>query len=320
LGQRQQAAERFEHLIALAESTDANRFLRLFKTHLGLVYQDMRQFDKAVQLFRQVAEASEDDPDSKRRLIWALKDAGQIEEAARLTQTLLDRYPQDKFVVTTGAQMLSLTGRIEDGVELLKDNLNSESDFELLYLTVSQLYMDHKKYGDAEEVIKEGLTQRQESQAIQFQLGAIYERQEKVRDAEVAFKRILDVNPEHAGVLNYLGYMLADRGIRLQEALEYIARAIELDPYNGAYLDSLGWVYFKLNQLDLAETNLKRAAKLTEDPTIYEHLGDLYIELGQYEKARQYYEQAESLASDEEHAKVVKKLGQLKKRLAAQSP
>ena len=110
--------------------------------------------------------------------------------------------------------------------------------------------------------------------------------------------------------------MFADRGIRLQEARDYIARALEVDPYNGAYLDSLGWVYFKLNQLDLAETNLKKAAELTDDPTIYDHLGDLYIELGQYQKARQYYEQAVSLSSDEEHARVVEKLAQLKERLS----
>ena len=133
---------------------------------------------------------------------------------------------------------------------------------------------------------------------------------------EAEFKKILQANPEHAGVLNYLGYMFADRGIRLQEAREYIVRALEVDPYNGAYLDSLGWVYFKLNQLDLAETNLKKAAELTDDPTIYDHLGDLYIELGQYQKARQYYEQAVSLSSDEEHARVVEKLAQLKERLS----
>ena len=320
LGQRQKAAKRFEDLIALAELTGPARFADLFKTHLGLLYQDMRQFEKAVRLFRQVDEANTDDPDSRRRLIYALKDAGHVDEANRLTKDLMARYPDNAFVVMTRAQMLSFAGRVEAGVELLRENLNPERDFELLYLTVSQLYMDHKKYGDAEKVVKEGLAQKRESEAIHFQLAAIYERQEKVQDAEAEFKKILQANPEHAGVLNYLGYMFADRGIRLQEARDYIARALEVDPYNGAYLDSLGWVYFKLNQLDLAETNLKKAAELTDDPTIYDHLGDLYIELGQYQKARQYYEQAVSIASDDEHARVVEKLAQLKERLSPRAP
>jgi tetratricopeptide (TPR) repeat protein len=315
LGQRQKAAKRFEDLIAV-ESPGSARFADLFRTHLGLLYQDMRQFEKAVELFRQVDEANADDPDSRRRLIYALKDAGHIDEADRLTKDLIARYPDNAFVIMTRAQMLSFSGRVEDGVELLRENLNPERDFELLYLTVSQLYMDHKKYSDAEKAVKEGLARKRESEAIQFQLAAIYERQEKVQDAEAEFKKILQANPEHAGVLNYLGYMFADRGIRLQEARDYIARALEVDPYNGAYLDSLGWVYFKLNQLDLAETNLKKAAELTDDPTIYDHLGDLYIELGQYQKARQYYEQAVSLSSDEEHARVVEKLAQLKERLS----
>ncbi len=316
LGQRKKAAKRFEDLIALVESNGTDRFVDLFKTHLGLLYQDMRQFEKAVQLFRQVDEANTDDPDSRRRLIYALKDAGHIEEANRLTKDLLARYPDNAFVVMTRAQMLSFAGQVEAGVELLRENLNPERDFELLYLTVSQLYMDHKKYGDAEEVVKEGLAQKRESQAIQFQLAAIYERQEKVQDAEAEFQKILRANPEHAGVLNYMGYMFADRGIRLQEARDYITRAVEVDPYNGAYLDSLGWVYFKLKQLDLAETNLKKAAELTDDPTIYDHLGDLYLELGQYQKARQYYEQAVAIAADDEHARVVEKLAQLKERLS----
>jgi len=83
-------------------------------------------------------------------------------------------------------------------------------------------------------------------------------------------------------VLNYYGYMLADRGVRLEEATAMIQKAVALDPNNGAYLDSLGWAYYKQNKLAEAEENLRKAAdRQSHDPTILGHLGDVYMKLGQ---------------------------------------
>jgi tetratricopeptide (TPR) repeat protein len=81
--------------------------------------------------------------------------------------------------------------------------------------------------------------------------------------------------------LNYLGYMLADKGIRLPEALKLIRKAVELEPMNGAFLDSLGWTYFKMGQYELAEDNLRQAVERDQtDPTVHDHLGDLYEKTG----------------------------------------
>jgi cytochrome c-type biogenesis protein CcmH/NrfG len=119
--------------------------------------------------------------------------------------------------------------------------------------------------------------------------------------------------------------MLADRGIRLDEAQEMIQRALDQDPYNGAYLDSLGWVYFKQNKLDEAETSLHKAVQRDPgDPTIRTHLGDIYAKQGRSEQAAAEWEKAladwhKSLPSDVESDKVAeleKKLGQMKHRVA----
>ena len=131
------------------------------------------------------------------------------------------------------------------------------------------------------------------------------------------FKDILENNPQHSGVLNYLGYMLADRGIRLSEALDYIIKAVEIEPHNGAYLDSLGWAYFKLEQYDQAEVNLLEASRLIDsDATIFGHLGDLYSVLGQYEKAQGYYELSVRFAEEEELEEAQKKLSEVEQRLS----
>ena len=93
--------------------------------------------------------------------------------------------------------------------------------------------------------------------------------------------------------LNYLGYMLADRGTRLDEALGYIRRAVALDPQNGAYLDSLGWVYYKMGNYELAEENLRRASeRMGDDPTIHDHLGELYLKTGRLKLAATHWERS----------------------------
>jgi tetratricopeptide (TPR) repeat protein len=94
-------------------------------------------------------------------------------------------------------------------------------------------------------------------------------------------------------VLNYYGYMLADRGVRLSEATDMIQKAVKLDPNNGAYLDSLGWAYYKQNKLAEAEEFLRKASeRQSHDPTILGHLGDVYMKLGQSERAATYWERA----------------------------
>ena len=96
---------------------------------------------------------------------------------------------------------------------------------------------------------------------------------------------------------------------------------MEVEPHNGAYLDSLGWVYFRLKQYDQAEVNLLEASRLVDsDATILGHLGDLYSALGQYEKAQGYYEQSVRFAEDDELEEVQKKLSEVEQRLSRQNP
>ena len=136
---------------------------------------------------------------------------------------------------------------------------------------------------------------------------------------------MLTTNPLNAAASNYLGYMLADRGVRLDESVGYIKKALELEPNNGAYLDSLGWAYFKMNRYDLAGPQLEKAARLiSNDPTIHEHLGHLYLQIGKKVEAEQEWERALkewplALSSDfdaDQAAKLRKQLEDLKLRTA----
>jgi tetratricopeptide (TPR) repeat protein len=128
--------------------------------------------------------------------------------------------------------------------------------------------------------------------------------------------------------LNYLGYMLADRNTHLEEALTLIKKALDLDPQNGAYLDSLGWAYFKLGNYDQAEENLRRAAdKSPNDATIQDHLGELYARTNRFKLAATHWERAldewnKSVPADvdqQDVARVTKKLETTKVKLAQQT-
>jgi Tfp pilus assembly protein PilF len=151
------------------------------------------------------------------------------------------------------------------------------------------------------------------------------ERQKHYEPAEQFFRQALELDPESAMTLNYLGYMMADKGRQLPEALKMIRKAVELEPMNGAFLDSLGWVYFKMGENELAEENLRRAVERdSSDPTVHDHMGELYAKTGRIRLAAQQWEislaqSAKSAAADvdpAEVAKVQKKLESARVKLA----
>ena len=322
LGERQKAVDRFLHLRELSDSEDQ---IRSIDTKLALLYQRTRRFDEAIEIFRRIEEESPEDVFASLRLVYALKDAERLPEALTLSEQLFEQSaeksyeeePSKTYLVIARAQVLSAADQLEESADLLNEGIRNHHDPQELYLASSQLYVDHEQYREAENIIREALTRYPESERIQFQLGAIFERRKEWEEVESVFKDILENNPQHSGVLNYLGYMLADRGIRLSEALDYIIKAVEIEPHNGAYLDSLGWAYFKLEQYDQAEVNLLEASRLIDsDATIFGHLGDLYSVLGQYEKAQGYYELSVRFAEEEELEEAQKKLSEVEQRLS----
>src|SRR5208283_1699070 len=198
-------------------------------------------------------------------------------------------------------------------------------------IALAQMYSRVKNWKEAEEDINKALdlaSKPEDKNYVIFVQGSIYERQKKYDLAEESFRRVLADDPKSAMTLNYLGYMLADRDTRLEEALGYIRRAVALDPQNGAYLDSLGWAYYRLGNYDLAEENLRRASeKIGSDPTVQAHLGDLYQKTGRLKLAAANFERAleewnKTIPAEldtDDVAKVQKELETARVKLAKQS-
>lgn len=137
--------------------------------------------------------------------------------------------------------------------------------------------------------------------------GAAYERSGQIEKAEEIFEKCLKLYPQTHEVLNYLAYMWAENGVKLEKGLEYIIKALELDPNNGAYIDTLGWIYYKCGKYTKALEQIQKANELIKnDPTIIDHLGDIFNDLEEKEKAISYWKQ--SFLLDPENETVAEKL------------
>ena len=205
----------------------------------------------------------------------------------------LKKFPEERLIRLEHASVLANTGQYDAAIAELKALPNAAKDRDT-QIQIAQVQDKAKRFGDQAKTLElaESLSNSApEKQVIEFMRGAMYERQKNFEAAETAFRKVLTLDPTNAGAMNYLGYMLADRGVKLDEAHKLISRALELDPGNGAYLDSLGWALFRLNRLDEAAAELNKALlKVGKDPTVHDHLAEVYSKQGKMKEAIQQWE------------------------------
>ena len=147
--------------------------------------------------------------------------------------------------------------------------------------------------------------------ATMFTLGDVYADAGRSADAERMLRQVVAADPTNANALNYLGYLLATRGEQLDEAIRLVRRALEAEPDNGAYLDSLGWAHFRKGDMDEAEKYLAAAAqKLPENSEVQDHLGDLHERKGRLSEAIVAWTRAlQGDGQDVEKSAIEKKIG-----------
>src|SRR5271154_1104425 len=303
--------------------------LAILYEEMGRIYREKKDFNSAEKSYEELGKLG---PESAKRaqmlLIDTYRESHEIDRALAEAQKAIKDSPKDRALVVTYAILLGEKGQLDEAAKVLRGLLVGNEDDEDIYLDLAQVQERGRRYADAEQSAlkaQELANEPAEKETAAFMLGAIYERQKKYDLAEAQFKKALDLDPKNAAALNYYGYMLADRGIRLEEATSLIGKALEQEPGNGAYLDSLGWAYYKQDKLAEAEEFLKKAVDRTgEDPTILGHLGDVYAKMGRMQRAEALWEKAlaewqKALPADYEADKVSEldqRLKDLKKRVA----
>ena len=152
------------------------------------------------------------------------------------------------------------------------------------------------------EVIASGSETNRLTPVFFFEVGSTHERMGEYDEAEKYFRKVLSMAPNDAETLNYLGFMWADRGVKLEESRQLIEKALKLDPENPAFLDSEAWVLYKLKKYKDALTQILKAVSLSPKPdaTLYDHLGDIYIGLNQIPKAVEAWKKSLNIEANDE--------------------
>ncbi|MFZ0684484.1 MAG: tetratricopeptide repeat protein [Terriglobales bacterium] len=301
----------------------------VFLERLGTIYRDQGNNQYANDTFREIVLLGGDDNIERgyQQIIDTWREAKEWQKALDTAKEAVKKLPSPQLKMVLASQEADM-GNPDQALKDVHAMLKGDADDREIYIRLAEMHTRLRQFTEAEQALDKAeqlATKPEDKRDIWFLRGATFERAKQFSQAEEQFKKVLAGDPENASALNYLGYMLADQNVKLEEALGYIKRAVDLDPTNGAYLDSLGWAYFRLGKYELAEDNLLKASqKINTDPTVHDHLGDLYQKTGRLKLAATNWDRAlaewnRTIAADvdpADQARVQKKLDSAKMKLA----
>jgi len=289
----------FEELVSKAARTQATSPLfGEVVNRLVRVYRRMGNQAKLQNVLAKTRRAiDEQNPMLDLITIESLREDGKLREALDLAQAAARRRSDDRALKFTEAIILSELKRFDDSIDLLrsmiKGGAETATDDASIYLVLSSVQMQSGQLKAAEESIRKALELNPDDPQALIQLSSVLDRAGKHEVSEKTLRDLLKREPDNATALNNLGYFMVERGIGYQEALKLIEQAVAIDPTQGNFLDSLGWAYFKLGNIEKAREYLEKAAIYSRrNSTIHEHLGDVLREAGRLSEARKQWEKA----------------------------
>lgn len=259
--------------------------------YAGLLHERLREYPLAANIYAAVPRTSDLFAEARLHRATCLSLAGEHQKAGELFRQALKEKPEQIEIYPAYALALERDNAYPEAENLLKEAIQRKSAPELLEALAS-FYGRRGRGKDAIELLSAGLRATPNNEILLFALGAAYERNGESEKALAQMRHLLQVNPENASAMNFVGYTLADRGKDLPEAERLIRRALELQPDTGAFLDSLGWLYFKRGDFHRAVGQLEEAVQRDPDPVIYEHLGDAYRSASNRTQAAAAYRRA----------------------------
>ncbi|MGC8548266.1 MAG: tetratricopeptide repeat protein [Acidobacteriaceae bacterium] len=340
LGHLNKAAANFQKLVQISDrpssdfSKDEKTDRFLFLDRLAHVYREQNKVDEAIAVYEKMIDlGGKFTEQAYQSQVDTYDSAHEYAKARNAAEQAAKGLPHSRSMKILLAATMADTGDARQAIAMDKSLLDGKPDDDRqVYLALAQMQIRLGHWRDANKALNqaEKLAKTDDQKVfIYFLRGSLLERQNRLDAAEAQARKVLALEPENPVALNYLGYLLANRGKDLPRALALIQRAVKLDPMNYAYLDSLGWAYFKLGNYAEAEKNLRQACdRDSTDPTVHDHLGQLYAKMGQLKLAAEQWELslkefAHTLPADAEpgeQARVQKQLDQVRIRLAKESP
>lgn len=265
--------------VQTSHPSDAETYLKRYLDVLAAQPETERDPTQALLLLAQIAENRHDIPS-------VLKYLEQVEPGEDYIDVQIRR-----------ARLMSGSGDLDGARKVLQQAWSDTgNDDELLQLIQSegQILRDNERYQDAADVLAAGLKRFPEDADLLYDYAMATDKTGDYEDMEAALRKIIQLEPHNQHAYNALGYSLADRNIRLPEAMALLKKAMQLAPDDPFIADSLGWTEFRMGNLDAAEKRLRRAYSMRPDPEIGVHLGELLWTRGQQEEAIKLWREAQS--------------------------
>ncbi len=285
LVEQRQLEEAKKHYLIVNENLPENDEVILA---LALLYIDTKELDKAsVELHKLV------DIDSRTSVAnYYLGRIAQNNGDKKQAIAYYLRVKKERFAFDAQlriAALLTDLGKPDEGLKKLEILAEDQTDWALrvrIYLAQGEILRSQGRFAEGVEMYSRALQEKRNDPNLLYARGLMAEKVDRLDMAEADFLEVISQDPENANALNALGYTLADRTGRYQEALKYIQRAAALVPDDPAILDSLGWVSYRLGRLDDAEKWLSKAFEKLADAEIAAHYGEVLWVMNKKDKAR----------------------------------
>jgi predicted Zn-dependent protease len=266
---------------------------------LGIAQQQLAQWDQSIAAFTSAKALTPRDAEIDAYLVQAHLAARRFDRAEALARENLARNPAQPRMTRLLAQALAKGGKPAEALQLMEAGAASNPRSREYVVGLADLYTEQKRGDDAVRTLEQARKTFGDDEVLTMRMATAYEVGGKLTEAEQELRRLLAGDPLNANALNSLSYMLADRGMRLPEAVELAQRAVKIEPDNPSYLDTLGWALFKHGKAEEADVPLARAASvLTANSVIQDHHGDVLSRRGRHADAVAAWERA--LAGDGE--------------------
>jgi tetratricopeptide (TPR) repeat protein len=245
---------------------------------IGLIYGELKDYPKAITQINKVLSFRPKELRVRDHLAYLYEEMKDYDQAIREYQTIIRTDDQYSDGYLHLGYLLYRLKRGEEALPYFRRVVVLNPKMSEAFLMLGLTHLQMVRYEEAVETFKEGLVRNPDNADLHFNLGTAYDKIGRLDELIFEMEEAIRLDPKHADALNYLGYTYAERDIRLGEAVVLIQKALEIKPQNGYYLDSLAWAYFKLGRNQEALVEMKRAVDaVPDDPTFFEHLGDIYL-------------------------------------------
>jgi tetratricopeptide (TPR) repeat protein len=291
----------------------SNPFINNLYNQLAYEYLRNGYYDKSEQFFEKSLEINDKDRFALYYLSTLYRESGKFDQSIALSQQHISSYPNEQEgYINKSISLLSLQ-RFDTVIEELSDALKMfPEDFEVNYF-LGLAHYSLKEFEDAEVFYTKALSLDTSSIPAMHALAMVYDQNKKWDKSDKLYVDLITINTKDAQAYNNYAYSLIERNEEVDYALTLAKKAIELSPKTSSYLDTIGWIYFKLNDFEQAKEFIGQAIVYDESSSVVlEHYGDILIELNELDEALIFYNKALDL--DQENLELREKISNYNSR------